>query len=98
MGLGHLAGDLQRNDNWAQVLSGGEQQRVAFARALLNQPDWLFLDEATASLPEGEQDRALSPAQGAAPNTTLVSIGHRMSLAEHHDRRLQWQDKKLALA
>ena len=49
--------NLERSENWAQVLSGGEQQRLAFARALLNKPDWLFLDEATASLPEDDQER-----------------------------------------
>ena len=98
VGLNHLSRDLQRNDNWAQVLSGGEQQRVAFARALLNKPDWLFLDEATASLPEEEQDRLYRLLKERLKSTTLVSIGHRMSLAAHHDRRLQWQDKKLAVA
>ncbi|MGH8739478.1 MAG: ABC transporter ATP-binding protein/permease, partial [Burkholderiales bacterium] len=56
VGLENLAADLERAENWAQVLSGGEQQRLAFARALLNRPDWLFLDEATASLPEQAQD------------------------------------------
>ena len=54
----HLGGDLERSENWAQVLSGGEQQRLAFARALLNRPDWLFLDEATASLPEEARTRS----------------------------------------
>ena len=49
VGLAHLAHDLERSENWAQVLSGGEQQRLAFARAVLNKPDWLFLDEENAS-------------------------------------------------
>ena len=98
VGLEHLAADLERNESWAQVLSGGEQQRVAFARALLNQPDWLFLDEATASLPEEAQDVLYKLLKERLPNTTLVSIGHRASLAAHHERRLDWRDKKLALA
>ena len=74
--------------HWAQQLSGGEQQRVALARALLAKPDWLFLDEATASLdPEAEADlyRTL---KARLPNTTLVSIAHRPSVAAFHDRRL----------
>ena len=98
VGLAHLAGDLARNENWAQVLSGGEQQRIAFARALLNRPDWLFLDEATASLPEEDQDSLYRLLKQRLKKTTLVSIGHRMSLAAHHDRQLIWREKSLALA
>jgi vitamin B12/bleomycin/antimicrobial peptide transport system ATP-binding/permease protein len=93
--LGHLTEQLERSENWAQVLSGGEQQRLAFARALLNKPDWLFLDEATAALPEGDQDRLYRLLKERLPGTTLVSIGHRQSLAEHHDRTLAWQGGQL---
>src|SRR5687767_11882384 len=98
VGLPQLAGDLERTENWAQVLSGGEQQRLAFARALLNKPDWLFLDEATAALPEEAQDALYRLVKDRLRNTTLVSVGHRASLAAHHDRRLDWQGKQLALA
>ncbi|MGH8724212.1 MAG: ABC transporter ATP-binding protein/permease [Burkholderiales bacterium] len=98
VGLGHFAGDLERSENWAQVLSGGEQQRLAFARALLARPDWLFLDEATASLPEADQDRLYALLKERLPKTTLVSIGHRDSLAEHHDRRLAWRGPALVAA
>jgi putative ATP-binding cassette transporter len=96
VGLGQLAGDLERGENWAQLLSGGEQQRLAFARALLNQPEWLFLDEATASLPEDAQDALYRLLKERLPRTTLVSIGHRASLRGHHDRHLQWQCERLA--
>jgi putative ATP-binding cassette transporter len=96
--LAQLAGDLERTENWAQVLSGGEQQRLAFARALLNQPDWLFLDEATSALPEADQDALYRLVKQRLPQTTLVSVGHRESLAAHHDRRLAWQGGRLALA
>lgn len=96
VGLPQLARDLERSENWAQVLSGGEQQRLAFARALLNKPDWLFLDEATASLPEDAQDALYSLLKERLPDTTLVSIGHRASLRSHHDRHLQWQGERLA--
>jgi putative ATP-binding cassette transporter len=98
VGLQHLAADLERNENWAQVLSGGEQQRLAFARALLNKPDWLFLDEATASLPEDAQDALYRLLKERLPRTTLVSIGHRESLAAHHARRLEWRGEALVAA
>ena len=95
VGLPHLAGDLERSENWAQVLSGGEQQRLAFARSLLNKPDWLFLDEATSSLPEDAQDELYRLVKAKLPQTTLVSIGHRSSLAAHHQRQLQWRGEAL---
>jgi putative ATP-binding cassette transporter len=91
VGLGHLAADLDRSENWAQVLSGGEQQRLAFARALLTRPDWLFLDEATSSLPDEDQDKLYRLVRERLPHTTLISIGHREALAEHHARRLTWR-------
>ena len=97
VGLAHLAGDLQRSENWAQVLSGGEQQRLAFARALLNRPDWLFLDEATASLPEESQDALYRLLRDRLPHTTLVSIGHRASLAAHHARHFDLRGKALVV-
>jgi len=90
-GLAHLAVDLAREENWAQLLSGGEQQRLAFARALINRPDWLFMDEATASLPEETQAELYALLPQRLPGTTFVSIGHRASLAGFHRRRLAWQ-------
>src|SRR5947199_2517801 len=94
-GLQSLASDLERSDNWAQVLSGGEQQRLAFARALLNKPDWLFLDEATASLPEDAEDQLYRLVKERLPRTTVVSIGHRTTLRAHHQREVGWQDGRL---
>ncbi len=96
VGLAQLAGELDRSENWAQVLSGGEQQRLAFARALLNKPDWLFLDEATASLPEDAQDALYRLLAEQLPHATLVSIGHRASLKSHHGRELAWRGDALA--
>jgi vitamin B12/bleomycin/antimicrobial peptide transport system ATP-binding/permease protein len=95
VGLGPLANELERGESWAQVLSGGEQQRLAFARALLNRPDWLFLDEATASLPEEDQAALYRLLRERLPNTTLVSIGHRESLAQYHQKRLAWRGDAL---
>jgi putative ATP-binding cassette transporter len=90
VGLPHLAEDLAREENWAQVLSGGEQQRLAFARALLNRPDWLFLDEATAALPDEDQAALYDLLSRRLADATLVSIGHRASLVQFHKRHLAW--------
>jgi putative ATP-binding cassette transporter len=91
VGLAKFSNDLAREENWAQTLSGGEQQRLAFARALLNKPDWLFLDEGTASLPDEAQRQLYELLRTRLPQTTVVSIGHRASLAEFHKRRLEWK-------
>lgn len=91
VGLAHLADELTREENWAQVLSVGEQQRLAFARALLNRPDWVFLDEATAALPEDAQRELYGLLKKRLPDATIVSIGHRSSLAGLHARRLEWK-------
>ena len=90
-GLFALTPQLDADENWAQRLSGGEQQRLALARALLAKPDWLFLDEATASLdPEAEADlyRAI---QEKLPETTIVSIAHRQSVAAFHDDKIEFR-------
>ena len=91
VGLGSLASDLARDENWGQVLSGGEQQRVAFARVLINKPDWLFLDEASSALPEQALADLFVLLRERLPQTTLVSIGHRDSLAQFHSKRLTWE-------
>jgi putative ATP-binding cassette transporter len=95
VGLPQLAADLAREENWAQLLSGGEQQRLAIARALINRPDWLFMDEATASLPDDAQAALYRLLKEKLPGTTLVSIGHRADLAAHHARRLDLRGQAL---
>ena len=94
-GLGGLAAELDAEQPWSQRLSGGEQQRLAVARALLLRPDWLFLDEATASLdPEGEADLYRTLRQ-RLPATTILSIAHRSEVAVWHDRTLTLQNGTL---
>ncbi|HEY2621220.1 MAG TPA: ABC transporter ATP-binding protein/permease [Acetobacteraceae bacterium] len=87
-GLAQLVTRLDDDDNWPQQLSGGEQQRVALARALLTKPDWLFLDEATASLDPDAEAELYRTLKVRLPDTTLVSIAHRPSVAAFHDSRL----------
>jgi putative ATP-binding cassette transporter len=88
-GLASLVPRLDHDENWPQQLSGGEQQRVALARALLAKPDWLFLDEATASLDPEAEAELYRTLKARLPNTTLVSIAHRPSVAAFHDRRME---------
>ena len=65
-------------------LSGGEQQRLAFVRALIYQPSWLFLDEATSALDEETEAVMYKLVETLMPDTTIVSIGHRSSLSSFH--------------
>jgi putative ATP-binding cassette transporter len=72
-----LAGRLHETETWSQILSGGEQQRLAIARALLAKPDWLFLDEATSALDAPLAARIHAVLRKYLPNTTVVAITHR---------------------
>jgi ABC-type uncharacterized transport system, permease and ATPase components len=86
--LAHLADRLDETGNWAMALSPGEQQRIAFARALLYRPDWLFLDEATSALDEANEAELYMLLKERLPATTLVGIAHKPGVARFHDRRL----------
>ena len=86
--LGHLTTALDQSDNWAQSLSLGEQQRIAFARVLLQRPDYVFLDEATASIDEKMEKTLYQLIRSQLSATTVISVGHRSSLAAWHDLQL----------
>ena len=92
VGLQNLAGRLDEQHNWSMQLSPGEQQRIAFARALLQQPTWLFLDEATSSLDEIAEQELYRLLQEKLPHTTIVSIGHRSTLQALHTHSLELKD------
>ena len=87
--LGDLAGELDHEEVWSQRLSSGEQQRLALARALLMQPHWLLLDESTSAVEEDLEAELYAVLARRLPNTTVVSIGHRSTLADLHRRHLE---------
>jgi putative ATP-binding cassette transporter len=87
-GLGHLCGRLDDHERWDQILSGGEQQRLVFARLLLNRPSWVFMDEATSALDEESQATLMSLFKDELKSTSLLTIGHRPGLDQFHDRTL----------
>jgi putative ATP-binding cassette transporter len=95
VGLAPLAERLEEQHNWSMQLSPGEQQRIAFARALLQQPDWLFLDEATSSLDEDAEQQLYRLLKQHLPQTTIVSIGHRKTLQGLHSRTIELKDDGL---
>ena len=89
VGLAQLIPRLDQSTDWSTQLSGGEQQRVAFARALLEKPAWLFLDEATSNLDDASQSELYELLMDRLKHTTIVSIAHRTELARFHGRRLE---------
>ena len=86
VGLPRLAERLDEEEHWNRILSLGEQQRLGLARALLHAPEYLFLDEATASLDEPSEARLYRLIEEKLPSTTVVSIGHRSTLEAFHNR------------
>jgi len=88
VGLPGLAGRLSEAGHWALQLSPGEQQRIAFARALVQRPDWLFLDEATSAVDEATEARLYRLVRERLAGTTIFSVGHRATLRTFHSRQL----------
>jgi putative ATP-binding cassette transporter len=87
-GLPEWSGRLDEEAHWNRMLSQGEQQRLAIARALLQQPDFLLLDEATASLDEPAEAMLYRLLADRLKGTTIISIGHRSTLSAFHARRI----------
>src|SRR6516162_2974805 len=86
--LDYLVGRLDEDKPWDQILSGGEKQRLAFARILLYRPNIIVLDEATAALDSQSQDRVMELLSQELRDATIVSIGHRAKLADFHHRKI----------
>ena len=88
VGLGHFLDRLDEDANWEHVLSGGEKQRLAFARALLQRPHTIVMDEATAALDPLSQEQLMRLLLERLPEATVISVGHRAELEAFHTRKL----------
>jgi putative ATP-binding cassette transporter len=88
VGLKHLVERIDDEAPWDQTLSGGEKQRLAFARIFLHNPDIIVLDEATAALDPESQDKLMELLSKQPEDTTLVSVGHRPELEAFHNRKI----------
>jgi putative ATP-binding cassette transporter len=97
-GLDQRIKDIAEYDNWQHQLSGGEQQRVAFARVLLHAPDFVFLDEATSALDPELETRLYTALVQSLPQAAIVSVAHRPDLARFHDKALDLGTKGDATA
>jgi putative ATP-binding cassette transporter len=88
VGLGDLAGRLDEEGPWDRILSGGEKQRLAFARLFLQRPDIIVLDEVTAAVDSPSQHRLMELLSHELKEATILSIGHRPELTAFHERKL----------
>ena len=94
VGLDHLKDRIEEEAPWDQTLSGGEKQRLAFARLLLHSPDIVVLDEATSALDEKSQDRMMQVVTSELPKATIVSVAHRAELEAFHSRKIVLERRK----
>jgi putative ATP-binding cassette transporter len=88
VGLDYLNDRIEEEAPWDQTLSGGEKQRLAFARLLLHNPDIIVLDEATSALDEKSQDRMMEMVIRELPDITIISVAHRAELEAFHSRKI----------
>ena len=94
VGLDHLKDKIEEEGPWDQTLSGGEKQRLAFARLLLHNPDIVVLDEATSALDEKSQDKMMEIVIKELPKATIVSVAHRVELEAFHSRKIVLERRK----
>jgi vitamin B12/bleomycin/antimicrobial peptide transport system ATP-binding/permease protein len=94
VGLDHLKEKIEEDAPWDQTLSGGEKQRLAFARLLLHNPDIVVLDEATSALDDKSQDKLMDMVTKELPAATIVSVAHRAELEAFHSRKITLERRK----
>jgi putative ATP-binding cassette transporter len=94
VGLDYLTDRIEEDAPWDQTLSGGEKQRLAFARLLLHSPDIIVLDEATSALDEKSQDKMMETIIHELPKVTIISVAHRAELEVFHSRKITLERRK----
>ena len=94
VGLAELVDRIDEDRPWDQTLSGGEKQRLAFARLLIDRPDIAVMDEATSALDHESQQQLMTLINKELPQTTIVSVGHRQQLEAFHDRKIVLEYRK----
>lgn len=94
VGLGHLAEKIEEDAPWDHTLSGGEKQRLAFARLLLHKPNIIVLDEATSALDEKTQDKMMEMLVDELPDATVLSVAHRVELEAFHTRKITLEKRE----
>lgn len=92
-GLKRLGARLDAQEKWDKLLSGGEQQRIAFVRLLVQRPDIIIMDEATSALDTDSQDSMMELFRNELADVTLISVAHRAELEDYHDRKLMLHRK-----
>jgi putative ATP-binding cassette transporter len=97
LGLEKLIPQLHEYRPWARILSPGEQQRIAGARAILGKPTYLFVDEATSALDVQSERSLYGLFNEKLPNAALVSVAHRPTVAQYHDTLLKLDDGRASL-
>jgi putative ATP-binding cassette transporter len=93
VGLEHVVERLDEEQPWEQTLSGGEKQRLAFARLLIHKPDLIVLDEATSALDPESQEKLMHLLNERMPHATVISVGHRPELEAFHERKLSLEHR-----
>ena len=93
VGLGHLIKSLDEDAAWDHILSGGEKQRIAFARLFLHRPNLVIMDEATSALDPASQTQMMNLLIDRLPDAAIVSIAHRPELEAFHNRKLIFEHR-----
>ena len=93
VGLGYLTKNLDEDVAWDHILSGGEKQRIAFARLFLHRPNLIIMDEATSALDPGSQTLMMKLLIDRLPDAAIVSIAHRPELDAFHNRKIIFEHR-----